>query len=55
MPPTIPELKVANGSVELTTAIATELGNDPAKKGEPLSWLKAPVVLLMVYAETLKS
>jgi hypothetical protein len=27
----------------------------PAKKGEPLSWLKAPVVLLMVYAETLKS
>jgi hypothetical protein len=46
-------LKVANDSVELTTAIATETGVVPAAKGEVLSWLKAPVVLSMVYAETL--
>jgi hypothetical protein len=39
--------------VVLTTAIATETGPDPAAKGELLSWLKVPVVLSMVYAETL--
>jgi hypothetical protein len=37
-------LKVANGSVVLTTAIATETGACPAAKGEVLSWVKAPVV-----------
>jgi hypothetical protein len=32
---------------------ATEKGPDPAAKGELLSWVKTPVVLSMVYAETL--
>ena len=32
---------------------ATEVGNEPAAKGEPVIGLKAPVVLLMLYAETL--
>jgi hypothetical protein len=45
-------LNVANGSVVLTTAIATETGAVPAAKGEVLSWVKAPVVLSMVYADT---
>src|SRR3984893_8376661 len=46
-------LNVANGSVVATTAIATETEPLPAKKGELLSWVKAPVVLSIVYAETL--
>src|SRR5713101_3632992 len=45
-------VKAAKGTVDWA-AIATDKGNDPAAKGEPLTGVKAPVVLSMVYAETL--
>src|SRR5713226_2966309 len=45
-------VKAAKGTVDWP-AIATDKGNDPAAKGEPGTGLRAPVVLSMVYAETL--
>src|SRR5713226_1890339 len=45
-------VKAAKGTVDWP-AIATERGATPAAKGEPGTGVKAPVVLLMVYAKTL--